>query len=225
MRRLLNSAVLSLLAVLITSAALIALAVLTGAGTGDRALAGSMHPAAARSVSGGFLGGGFLAGRSISGGFLSGRFSTGRFSGAAPAGRYRPPVSGGVLRGFSPPATRYGAGHLGVDLAAGPGTVVSAAGSGVVRFAGLVAGRGVVVIAHPDGISTEYEPLAVTVPVGVTVVTGQPIGRLAGPHRGCPPAGCLHWGARRNGQYLDPMGLLQPLGVVRLLPWDWVPPR
>lgn len=139
------------------------------------------------------------------------------------AGYYRPPVTGAprVLRGFSPPATRYGPGHLGVDLAAGPGAPVLAAGAGVVRFAGQVAGRGVVVIAHPDGISTEYEPLVPTVAAGTAVVAGQPIGRLTGRHRGCPAAGCLHWGARRTGRYLDPMSLLRPLGVVRLLPWAW----
>jgi murein DD-endopeptidase MepM/ murein hydrolase activator NlpD len=143
------------------------------------------------------------------------------------AGSYRAPVPGPpqVLRGFSPPATPYGPGHLGVDLAAREGTVVVAAGAGTVRFAGQVAGRGVVVVEHPDGISTEYEPLTVLTQPGVRVVAGQLIGRLAGVHRGCPATGCLHWGARRGQRYLDPMSLLQPLGVVRLLPWDWVPPR
>ncbi|HEX4727204.1 MAG TPA: peptidoglycan DD-metalloendopeptidase family protein [Jatrophihabitans sp.] len=137
-------------------------------------------------------------------------------------GGYRAPVVGGlrVLRGFSPPAIRYQAGHLGVDLADPAGAVVFAAGAGQVRFAGQVAGRSVVVIAHPDGISTEYEPVTATVTVGERVWAGQPIGRLTGRHRGCPAAGCLHWGARRAGNYLDPLSLLRPLGVVRLLPWD-----
>lgn len=147
-------------------------------------------------------------------------------AGSTDAGSYRPPVVDGlhVLRGFSPPATQYGPGHLGVDLAAAAGTAVLAAGAGVVRFAGQVAGRGLVVIAHPDGISTEYEPLLVQTGVGARVSAGQPIGRIAGLHRGCPATGCLHWGARRDGHYLDPLSLLRPLGVVRLLPWNWVPP-
>lgn len=142
---------------------------------------------------------------------------------AASAGHYRPPVGGPVriVRGFSPPATPYGPGHLGVDLAVSGGRVL-AAGSGTVRFAGQVAGRGLLVIQHPDGISTEYEPLAAVVRAGDRVVEGQPIGRLAGTHRGCPAPACLHWGARRAGHYLDPMSLLRPLGVVRLLTWDWV---
>jgi murein DD-endopeptidase MepM/ murein hydrolase activator NlpD len=143
------------------------------------------------------------------------------------ASSYRAPVPGPtqVLRGFSPPTTPYGPGHLGVDLATREGIEVVAAGAGTVRFAGQVAGRGVVVVEHPDGISTEYEPLTVLTRPGVRVVAGQLIGRLTGVHRGCPATGCLHWGARRGQRYLDPMSLLQPLGVVRLLPWDWVPPR
>jgi murein DD-endopeptidase MepM/ murein hydrolase activator NlpD len=138
------------------------------------------------------------------------------------AGSYRAPVTGAlrVLRGFSPPIVRYQGGHLGVDLAAPAGAQALAAGAGQVRFAGQVAGRGVVVIAHPDGISTEYEPVAAAVTVGELVRSGQPIGRVVGRHRGCPAVGCLHWGARRAGNYLDPLSLLRPLGVVRLLPWD-----
>jgi murein DD-endopeptidase MepM/ murein hydrolase activator NlpD len=142
---------------------------------------------------------------------------------AGAAGHYRAPVNGSlrILRGFSPPANPYGPGHLGLDLAVAGGRVL-AAGSGTVRFAGQVAGRGVLVIQHPDGISTEYEPIKALVRAGARVVEGQPIGRLAGTHRGCPAPACLHWGARRGGRYLDPISLLQPLGVVRLLPWDWV---
>ncbi|CAN5542937.1 hypothetical protein BH10ACT8_BH10ACT8_31670 [soil metagenome] len=135
--------------------------------------------------------------------------------------RYRAPVAGRltVLVPFTAPASTYGPGHRGVDLAAGPGTSVLAAGPGIVRFAGSVAGRGVVVIAHRDGISTEYEPVTPRVREGQLVSLGQGIGTLAGAHRRCSPARCLHWGARRGRAYLDPLTLLQPLGVVRLLPW------
>jgi murein DD-endopeptidase MepM/ murein hydrolase activator NlpD len=83
-----------------------------------------------------------------------------------------------------------------------------------------VAGRGVVVIEHPDGVSTEYEPLLALVRTGQLVTAQQPIGRIAGTHEGCPADSCLHWGARRGAVYFDPMSLLQPLGVVRLLPWS-----
>jgi murein DD-endopeptidase MepM/ murein hydrolase activator NlpD len=136
------------------------------------------------------------------------------------AGDYRAPVEPvRVLRGFEPPASPYGPGHRGVDLAVRPGRPVRAAGAGVVSFAGAVAGRGLVVIAHADGVSTEYEPLAPSVMAGATVTAGEVIGRIAGTHDGCAPNACLHWGARRDGSYFDPLTLLRPLGPVRLLPW------
>ena len=133
---------------------------------------------------------------------------------------YRLPLSGAprVLTLFDPPPIRYQAGHLGVDLAAAAGAPVLAAGPGTVTFAGPVAGRTVVVINHPDGVRTEYEPLAPTVRAGSVVRAGQPIGVVAGAHTSCP-SGCLHWGARRGSTYLDPMSLLAKLGPVRLIPW------
>jgi murein DD-endopeptidase MepM/ murein hydrolase activator NlpD len=122
-----------------------------------------------------------------------------------------------VLRGFDPPPDKYGAGHLGVDLRAYPGQPVGAAAAGTVQFAGQVAGRGVVVIAHPDGIRTEYEPVQPSVHPGEHVAAGQLIAALRGQHTGCPVR-CLHWGARRGDAYLDPSALLRPLGPVVLLP-------
>jgi murein DD-endopeptidase MepM/ murein hydrolase activator NlpD len=128
-----------------------------------------------------------------------------------------------VVRGFDPPVTPYGPGHLGVDLAVRSGQIVRSAGAGIVSFAGSVAGRGLVVVRHADGISTEYEPLAPLVPAGSAVTAGAPIGRLTGTDAGCGRPHCLHWGARRDGTYIDPLSLLRALGPVRLLPWptDW----
>jgi murein DD-endopeptidase MepM/ murein hydrolase activator NlpD len=131
---------------------------------------------------------------------------------------YRAPVPGAVVRPFVPPPTPYAAGHRGVDLAAGPGAPVGAAAAGTVRFAGSVARRGVVVLAHPDGITTEYEPVRPLVAAGQAVGAGQVVGRIAGRHAGCPGS-CLHWGARRGTTYLDPLALLRRLGPVVLLPW------
>jgi murein DD-endopeptidase MepM/ murein hydrolase activator NlpD len=124
-----------------------------------------------------------------------------------------------VVRPFDPPASRFGAGHLGVDLATAPGAAARSAGAGVVTFAGSVAGRGVVVVLHADGISTEYEPLSPTVASGAVVRRGQVLGLVHGTHGACAAGRCLHWGARRGDQYLDPLLLLRPLGPVRLLPW------
>lgn len=143
-------------------------------------------------------------------------------TGAAAIPTYRAPLTGTVrvVTQFRPPATRYGPGHLGVDLAAGNRTPVFAAAAGVVGFAGAVAGRGVIVLVHADGISTEYEPVSTAVRKGQQVTSGQLLGRVQGTHHACQPVLCLHWGARRGAQYLDPLSLLRALGVVRLIPWD-----
>ena len=118
-----------------------------------------------------------------------------------------------VARGFDPPASPYGAGHRGVDLRATTGAAVSAAGAGRVSYAGLLAGRGVVVVVHGD-LRTTYEPVVAAVHVGQPVVAGQLLGRLAGGH--CAPS-CLHWGLLRGTIYLNPLLLVGPVRV-RLLP-------
>ena len=123
-----------------------------------------------------------------------------------------------VSRPFAPPAVRYGTGHRGVDLPAEPGAVVRAAGAGRVSYAGLLAGRGVVVVVHGT-LRTTYEPVLATVRVGGQVEVGEPIGRLEPLHGGCPVSACLHWGLRRGEEYLDPVRLVRP-GPVRLLPQE-----
>jgi len=129
-----------------------------------------------------------------------------------------------VVAPFDPPATRYGPGHRGVDLAVPRRGQVRAAAAGTVRFAGMVAGRGVVVIAHADGVVTEYEPVRPAVGAGARVAAGAVVATVRGSHRMCAPDRCLHWSARRAGNYLDPMSLLDELGTVRLLPWSGAPP-
>jgi len=115
------------------------------------------------------------------------------------AGRFRWPLDGQppVTRRFEPPPRPWLPGHRGVDLAARPGATVYAAGPGMVRFAGPVAGRGVVSIDHADGLRTTYEPVSPTVVAGQQVRAGDPIGSLDAGHPGCPVAACLHWGLRR----------------------------
>jgi murein DD-endopeptidase MepM/ murein hydrolase activator NlpD len=138
-----------------------------------------------------------------------------------PAGRYGwPLVPALVVRPFDPPARPWLAGHRGVDLAGRPSASVRAAGAGTVVFAGVIAGRGVVSVAHPGGLRTTYEPVAATVAAGDQVAAGAELGTLQAGHPGCAPASCLHWGARLpDGTYLDPLALLRPWAV-RLWPWD-----
>ena len=122
-----------------------------------------------------------------------------------------------VVRPFDPPPQPWHAGHRGVDLAAAPAVVVHAAGAGTVVYAGVIAGRGVVSVAHPGGLRTTYEPVTPTVAVGDVVAAGDELGILTVGHLGCPAAACLHWGLRRGDVYLDPLALLG-LGRARLLP-------
>jgi murein DD-endopeptidase MepM/ murein hydrolase activator NlpD len=122
-----------------------------------------------------------------------------------------------VVRPFDPPATRYGPGHRGVDLAAQVGSPVLAAGAGTVGFAGPVAGRGVITVLHPNGLRTTYEPVRSTLHPGEPVARGDRIGSVVPGHPGCPRPACLHWGLRRGDTYLDPLTLMGPTEV-RLLP-------
>jgi murein DD-endopeptidase MepM/ murein hydrolase activator NlpD len=136
-----------------------------------------------------------------------------------------------VVRGWEPPATRYGPGHRGVDLAAGPGTPVRAVAPGRVTFAGRVAGRGVVSVelakTGDPPLRTTYEPVRASVRKGTEVTTGEIVGTLEpAPDSHCP-TGCLHWGLRRADTYLDPLALLPPWLLTgapsRLLPVLGVP--
>lgn len=105
-----------------------------------------------------------------------------------PVGPPRPEI----VRGWEPPAGPYGPGHRGLDLAAPPGTPVNAAASGVVTFAGQVAGRGVLTITLPDTgnppLRTTYEPVTPTVTTGTTVTRGQPVATLTAPPEETPTA-------------------------------------
>lgn len=138
-----------------------------------------------------------------------------------------------VVRAFDPPPLRWLRGHRGLDLAAAVGTPVTSVADGVVAFAGIVAGRGVVSVDHHDGIRSSYEPVAAWVTAGRSVRVGAVLGVLAVPHRSAarsaelpehsahPTFGhcavsCLHLGARKDGQYLDPAVLLARIRVVLL---------
>ncbi|WP_435871290.1 murein hydrolase activator EnvC family protein [Micromonospora tulbaghiae] len=138
---------------------------------------------------------------------------------AAPGGRFRWPLPGAprVVRRFDPPPQPWLSGHRGVDLAAAPGVPVLAAGAGTVLFAGSVAGRPVLTVGHADGLRTTYEPVRSRLTAGTRVDAGTPVGDLLAGHPGCTEAACLHWGLRRETEYLDPLALLG-LGRVRLLP-------
>lgn len=117
-----------------------------------------------------------------------------------------------VARDFHAPSPNWQPGHRGVDLTATAGQQVHAAGSGTVVFAGELAGRSLVSIAHPGGLRTSYEPLRPVVRPGQAVRRGTVIGEVTPGHPGCAAPACLHWGAMwgpaARADYVDPLGLL-----------------
>lgn len=126
-----------------------------------------------------------------------------------------------VVRLFDAPSPNWTAGHRGVDLAGVPGQRVLAAGPGTVVFAGELAGRPLVSVAHDGGLRTSYEPVRPSVRIGQRVTTGTVLGELEAGHPGCAGRACLHWGAMwgpaSRVDYVDPMGLVADTPV-RLKP-------
>ncbi|MBO1756105.1 M23 family metallopeptidase [Allobranchiibius sp. CTAmp26] len=135
--------------------------------------------------------------------------------GAAPA-----PTSGyvwpldprpSVVRGYDAPPQPWAAGHRGVDLLGRTGQPVLAAAAGVVLFRGVVAGRGVITVAHPNGWHTTYEPVAAALAAGTPVRAGQQIATLTPVQSHCAPRVCLHWGlVVAPGVYRDPLTVFEP---------------
>ena len=140
---------------------------------------------------------------------------------AAAAGEWVRPVPGAVVRPFDPPASRFGAGHLGVDFAAAAGTPVVSAGPGVVAFAGTVARTKHVVVAHAGNLRTSYSFLAsIAVRRGQTMRAGQVVGTAGGVGQG-HDGRVVHVGLRDGDTYLDPMTLFGPpdlSAIVHLAP-------
>lgn len=122
----------------------------------------------------------------------------------------RPPVT----RYFDPPQQRWNAGHRGVDLGSGLTSKVLAPANGVVVYAGVVTKRPVLSIVHANGVRTTYEPVVPLVKVGQPVGRGAVVGRLVPGH--CVKRTCLHWGAKRGLEYVDPLSLLTDLQPVLL---------
>ena len=125
-----------------------------------------------------------------------------------------PPIA--VLAPFRAPPTPYAAGHRGIDLAAASGDTVIAPAAGVIRFAGPVAGRGVVSIDHGGGVLSAIEPVGAAIAAGTAVAPGDVLGTVAsGGH--CDGA-CVHFGVRVDGEYVSPFLFLGGLPRAVLLP-------
>ncbi|WP_223841993.1 M23 family metallopeptidase [Kocuria sp. cx-455] len=122
-----------------------------------------------------------------------------------------------VTRSFQPPAQKWLSGHRGVDLGAAPGTEVRSPAAGTVSFTGVVVDRPVITVDHGAGLKSSFEPVAATVERGQSVARGQVIGTIAEAGH-CPPANCVHWGVRRDGDYVNPLQFVQDMRPSVLLP-------
>lgn len=126
-----------------------------------------------------------------------------------------------VLRRFEAPATRYGRGHRGIDLAAKPGDAVRSVDAGVVTHAATLAGRGTITLLHASGLRSTYEPVQATVQVGDVIDRGSPIGVVEHVLGHCGVASCLHLGALRGDVYVDPLPLLMGRVILLPVPASW----
>ena len=111
------------------------------------------------------------------------------------------PVRGLLTRGFS-------AAHLGIDIAAPQGTRLRAIAAGTVVWAGWMNNGGgfVVVVEHPDGMTSTYNHNSkVTVAKGAVINRGDTIalvgstGNSTGPH--------LDFRIQIGGRFVDPLDL------------------
>lgn len=143
--------------------------------------------------------------------------SSGSNPGAAHQGWTAPVSPIVVVEPFRPPTHDWLRGHRGIDLRTDAGDPIRAAGTGVVTFARVLAGRGVVVIDH-GGLRTTYEPVAAEVEVGQHVRAGERIGTVGTGSGHCGSGRCLHLGLRRGSEYLDP-ALILWMPRARLIPW------
>lgn len=137
---------------------------------------------------------------------------------AAPGGGdWQWPLPSHVLTGaYAAPATRYAAGHRGIDLEALPGAVVTAPDDAVVRFSGAVVDRPVLTLDHGGGVLSSYEPVMSDLQAGAVVGRGGVVGVVAaGGH--CDKA-CLHVGVRVDGGYVSPLRFFGRVPPAVLLP-------
>lgn len=122
-----------------------------------------------------------------------------------------------VIAVFSPAPADWLPAHRGVDLAANPGQQVRAPDRCRVTFVGRVAGRGVVSLTCHD-VRFTFEPVRSALSKDTRVEAGDRIGRVG--HGGHCDARCVHWGAKADGQYVDPLAflprrapVLKPVGI------------
>ncbi|HKE16395.1 MAG TPA: M23 family metallopeptidase [Kofleriaceae bacterium] len=122
------------------------------------------------------------------------------------------PVAGGVVSGFGvrrdPFRRKTRKKHNGLDLRAGRGVPVHAAGSGLVAKAQRMRGYGrVVFVDHGEGVETRYAHLQrITVHAGQFVAPGDLVGKVGSSGHATGPH--LHFEVRLDGRPVAPVEIL-----------------
>jgi murein DD-endopeptidase MepM/ murein hydrolase activator NlpD len=139
-------------------------------------------------------------------------------TGSTTAGTLAWPLRGPIVRGYEQPSNPYASGHRGIDIGAPVGTPVKAAAPGVVHFAGKVAGSLFVSIDHDGGLQTTYSWVSeIDTKKGATVQKGDVIALSGTGHPGSTEPTHLHFGVKKDGEYVDPMLYLGAIDVVDLI--------
>jgi len=117
------------------------------------------------------------------------------------------PVEGKITQYFSPKDDVTGIGHFGIDLSAKEGSVISAAGDGIVLFANWTVEAGnQIIIDHQNGYISFYKHNArLLVQERMFVYQGQPIALLG--NSGLSSAPHLHFEIWKNYVPIDPLTL------------------
>lgn len=142
---------------------------------------------------------------------------------AVPAGPVPPPDAWEwplsptrVVRDWAAPPEPWSAGHRGIDLAVEPDDVLRAPADGVVAFSGTVVDRVVVTIDHGGGWVSTLEPVREPPAIGTIVRAGDAIAFVGTGGHTTPDA--VHFGVRLDGEYINPLLLLDVVPRARLLP-------
>lgn len=130
--------------------------------------------------------------------------------GGASLGQLITPLAGDVTSEFgwrTHPITGDQRFHEGIDIGAGAGTPIGAAGAGTVIFAGWNGGYGnMVEIDHGNGLTSLYAHMdSILTSLGQTVSAGQTIGTVGSTGNSTGPH--LHFGLYQDGQPIDPGAL------------------
>lgn len=110
------------------------------------------------------------------------------------------------------PASKYGAGHRGVDFQLAPFGAINAPETGTLAYRGKVVDREVVTLRTSTGL-VSFEPACTEFEVGEQIRRGEPFAFH------CPPNSdyeyhcqdCVHFSVRDSFGYLSPLQHIEPL--------------